>query len=265
MSKREIKVSRIDLDPGTLEERGDLVASDEAVCLFINGEHYRTLMATPSMIEELAVGHLLGEGVIGSREELRSVEVEPGRVLVELGGEVDVGLLNMGRFGVITTACGSPSPPVAGEGLSSVRVGSGLEVEAERLWGMVRELNLRSLLFRETGGAHSAMLCDPEGRVLCFAEDVGRHNAVDKAIGAGALGGFDLGGCVLVSSGRQSGEIVLKAARVGVQVVASVAGPLASGVMVAEETGLTLVCFVRGRRMNVYTHPERVLLRKAKP
>ena len=102
------------------------------------------------------------------------------------------------------------------------------------------------------------MLCDVEGEVLAYAEDVGRHNAVDKVIGALALDGGDFSRCVLVSSGRQSSYMVLKAARVGIPVVVSQAGPLESGIRVAEELGVTLICFARGRRMNIYTHPKRV-------
>jgi len=98
-----------------------------------------------------------------------------------------------------------------------------------------------------------------EGGEGFFAEDVGRHNAVDKVVGAGVLGGVDFGGWVLVSTGRLSGEVVLKAARVGVSMVASVAGPLESGVRVAEAAGITLVGFIRGRRMNVYAHGDRVV------
>jgi FdhD protein len=103
------------------------------------------------------------------------------------------------------------------------------------------------------------MLFSLGGDPLFFGEDVGRHNAVDKVVGAGVLEGLDFGGCVLVSSGRLSGEIVLKAARVGVPVVVSVAGPLESGVRIAEAAGITLVGFVRGRRLNVYTHGERIV------
>jgi FdhD protein len=112
---------------------------------------------------------------------------------------------------------------------------------------------------RETGGTHSAAICGPGGDVFAFAEDVGRHNAVDKVVGSGALRGVDLSGCVLISSGRQSGEMVLKAARGGIPVVASVAGPLESGIRLAEAAGITLICFVRGRHMNVYTNPERII------
>ena len=159
---------------------------------------------------------------------------------------------------LITTACGSLSTPIYGNQLSSLKITSDIKLEAEKIWGLVRELNLRSEIYKKTGGTHSAMLCSFEGEVLSFAEDVGRHNAVDKVIGAGILGKVDLGECVLISSGRQSSEIVLKVARSGIPIIASVAGPLRSGIGIADATGITLICFVRGRRMNIYTHHERI-------
>ena len=258
MSTKRIKLHRVDLEHKIITERDDTVSTDEAVCVFINGEYYRTLIATPTMIEELVVGHLIGEGIINSLDDLKAVEVEPLKVRVELQDEVDLDRINMRKVNLITTACGSLSPPVRGDQLDQMWNASDIEVEAERIWDMVRELNLRSQIYRETGGNHSAMLCSPEGEVLSFAEDVGRHNAVDKVIGEGLIRGIRLEECVLVSSGRQSSEIVLKVARCGTPVIASVAGPLESGIKIADATGITLVCFVRGRRMNVYTHHDRI-------
>jgi FdhD protein len=258
VSTKRIKLHRVDLEYKDITERDDTVASDEAVCIFVNGEYYRTLIATPTMIEELVVGHLMGEGIIDSPGDLKAVEVEPLKVRVELRENVDLDLLNISKVDLITTACGSLSTPIQGYQLSSLRITSDIEVEAEKIWGMVRELNLRSEIYKKTGGTHSAMLCSPDGDVVSFAEDVGRHNAVDKVIGAGILGKIDLGECVLVSSGRQSSEIVLKVARSGIPMIASVAGPLRSGIGIADATGITLICFVRGRRMNIYAHHERI-------
>jgi len=251
MSSIGVRVRRFELDSGGFVEREDRIAADAAICVFVNGELFRTLLASPVMVEELVVGHLVGEGVIESVDEVVSLEVAPLKVYVELRGEVDLERLTRGKAALITTACGG------GLGLSvASREGS---IGAEGVWSMARELNLRSGTYRETGGTHAAMLFSLGGEALFFGEDVGRHNAVDKVVGAGLLGGVDLGGCVLVSSGRLSGEIVLKAARVGVPVVVSVAGPLESGVRIAEAAGITLVGFVRGRRLNVYTHGERVV------
>ncbi len=259
MSSIGVKVHRFELDSGGFVEREDRIAADAAICIFINGELFRTLLASPVMIEELVVGHLVGEGIIGSADELVSVEVSPLKVYVELRGEVDLKRLTMGKVDLITTACGAAASPseLRGLGLSAASMEG--TIGAEDVWLMARELNLRSDTYKETGGTHSAMLFSLGGEALFFGEDVGRHNAVDKVVGAGVLGGRDFGGCVLVSSGRLSGEIVLKAARVGVPVVVSVAGPLESGIRIAEAAGITLVGFVRGRRLNVYTHRDRVV------
>ena len=108
-----------------------------------------------------------------------------------------------------------------------------------------------------TGGTHSAAIFHEE-KLVAFAEDIGRHNAVDKVIGAAAMKKVEFSKCVIVSSGRQPANMVLKAARVGIPIVASIAGPVNSGVDIAIKTGVTLICFVRGQRMNVYSYPERV-------
>ena len=259
MASEHVRLYRVDLKERSKREIDDVVASDEAVCVFINDEFYRTMIATPGMTRELVLGHLFTEGVIGSMEDVAELEVLPLKVHVELRGEVDFERLNMSKVDLITTACGSLSTPVNPGQLEALGVSSDVKIEAEVVWRMVRELNLRGEKYKETGGTHSAMLCKVDGEVISFAEDVGRHNAVDKVIGAALIEGVDFGECALMSSGRQSSEMVLKAARSGVPVVASVAAPLASGIQVARVTGITLVCFVRGRRMNVYSHNERVI------
>jgi len=261
MSIREIKIQRFDLRDGTVNDFEDEVALDDAVCIFLNDEYFRTLIASPNMKKELVVGHLLSEGIITSKNEVLEVEVRPPQVSIVLKKDVDLGIQSMNKMRLVTTACGSSPVPLKTEQLGSLKVRSDVRVEADNILSMMSELNRRSSVFRRTGGTHSAMLCSQEGRVLAFAEDVGRHNAVDKVVGAGALGGYEMNRCILLSSGRQSSEIVLKAARSGIPLIASVAGPLASGINVAEAAGITLICFVRGKRMNVYTHPQRVSIK----
>jgi formate dehydrogenase accessory protein FdhD len=120
-------------------------------------------------------------------------------------------------------------------------------------------LNFSAETFRKTGGVHVAAIYNGED-VEALAEDIGRHNAVDKVIGIGALNRTDFSACFLALSGRLTGDIVFKAARVGVPIVASLAAAIDSGITMARNTGLTLVGFVRGNRMNIYTFPERVCL-----
>lgn len=258
MSIRAIRLHRFDLRQGAAVEVEDEVAVDEAVCIFVNDEYYRTLIATPTMKRELVVGHLIGEGVVRSLDEILKIEDQPPKVNVDLHGDVDLDFLRWNRLDLITTACGSSTTPLTENQLEPLKVGPDVRIGAEKIWRMVAELNRKSDIFHRTGGTHSAMLCDHEGDVHAFAEDVGRHNAVDKVVGAGSMGGHDMNMSMLACSGRQSSEIVLKAARSGIPVVAAVAGPLESGIKIAEAAGITLICFVRGRRMNVYTHPQRI-------
>ena len=131
-------------------------------------------------------------------------------------------------------------------------------MEAQVILDSVRRLNTLAETFRRTGGVHIAALYSVDGELKALAEDVGRHNAVDKVFGAGALNKLDFTKCFLASSGRLTGDIVLKAARMRVPAVASMTAAISSGVEAAQRTGITLIGFVRGKRMNLYTYPERI-------
>jgi len=252
------KTLRIGLKPSAvISEFDDEVALDEPVCIFINGDYHVTLIATPAMKRELAVGYLFSEGVIDSVDDIRSMELRGNDVHLSLKGEVDLRDAAVSMMNLIVTACGS-SPRGTADRLNVPKVTSDLQVDAEMILQMIAKLNRRSSVHPRTGGTHAAMLCSDEGGVLAFAEDVGRHNAVDKVIGSMVLGGKDLGRCILTSTGRQSGEMVQKAARGGVPIVASMTAPLTSGIRLAEMAGITLICFARGRRLQVYTNPQRI-------
>lgn len=246
---RKVEIKRIRVD-GSTEALIDSVASDAAVCIFVDGEFYRTLVASPGMLEELVVGHLYAEGVVSSRTDIAELRVTPERVDVSLRCPVNLSEITMGKSRLLTTACaGSPRTR-----LGSVRgVQRVEELDAAVIHGVIDELNRLSTVFRETGGTHSALIHQRDDGVVAFAEDVGRHNALDKVIGRCLLDGVDLSRCVLASSGRLAGEMVLKAATAGIPVACSVSAPLMSGIKIAEEAGIRLVGFVRGPRMNVYS------------
>jgi len=236
----------------------DELALDEPICIFVNGEYHVTLIATPEMEEELAAGYLLTQGVIDSVDEIDGIEMDDGNVNVTLAGAVDLRGASVSMMNLIVTACAS-SPRAENTRTQVPMVSSGLRVEASRLKDMITELNSRSSVHRRTRGTHAAMLCDGDGEVLAFAEDVGRHNAVDKVVGVHALKGGELGSCVLLSTGRQSGEMVQKACRVGVPVISSMTVPLVSGVRLAEASGVTLTS-MSGGRLRVYSAPSRIIV-----
>jgi FdhD protein len=243
--------------PEAEEAEGEL-ALDEPICIFVNGEYHVTLIATPEMERELAVGYLLTQGVMESVDEIEGVEMDDGNVKVTLIDSVDLRGASVSVMNLIVTACAS-SPRAERTRTHVPIVSSRLRVEATRIKEMIAALNSRCSVHRRTRGTHAAMLCGGDGDVLAFAEDVGRHNAVDKVVGAHALNGGDLGACVLLSTGRQSGEMVQKACRVGIPVVASMTVPLVSGVRLAEASGVTLTS-MSGGRLRVYSAPHRIMM-----
>ncbi|MBS7627822.1 formate dehydrogenase accessory sulfurtransferase FdhD [Candidatus Bathyarchaeota archaeon] len=264
-STSKVKVVRINVREGKHLEVEDLVAVEAPISLYINGIRWANLMATPTMLKELTLGYALSEGLLRNLSELRSVRVEDNAVKLEAKINIDLNrrlqrVWNSDCVGILSTLRNSMDK--GSEILDRLKVplvSSGYAVKGSELLKMASELNLRSDTFKATGGVHSAALFQ-RGHLVAFAEDVGRHNAIDKVLGAGALSNVDFQNTVLISSGRLGGEMVIKAARLGIPIVASISAPLLSGIMVAEKAGITLLGFVRGLRLNVYSHPGRILL-----
>ena len=264
---REVEIKRVNVAEGKFEQRKDLVAEETPLHVFLNQTHYATILCSPSMLTELAVGHLFSEGVLHSLGEIREVCLEDGgKCVVQLEKGIDAEKrveLSQSFARLIVSACGgSDYWPLSKlvDRIKPVKVESSVVVKAGTILESIRRLNSVAETFRKTGGVHVASLNRIDGGLVAFAEDVGRHNAVDKVIGVGVLGGVNFGDCFLALSGRLSGDIVLKAARLRVPVVVSQAAALGSGVDVAERLGVTLVGFVRGSRMNIYARSERVVV-----
>jgi FdhD protein len=260
---RQVNITRIDLSTGKTQSILDFVAEEVPFQLFVNMAFWATILCSPTNLKEMAVGHLLSEGVLKSIDEIDEVtqkETEGScNVKLKLGikAEDRVRLSRLHQR-VITSACGSGSPyQYVGK---SPTVDSDLTVKAQVVFDCVNQLNFKAEGFRKTGGLHVAAIYHANGSLVALAEDVGRHNAVDKAIGIAALAKADLSMCFLALSGRMSGDVAFKAAKVGLPIVASLSAALSSGVAMGEVTNLTLAGFVRGKRMNIYTVPSRITL-----
>ncbi|MEM2880120.1 MAG: formate dehydrogenase accessory sulfurtransferase FdhD [Candidatus Bathyarchaeia archaeon] len=257
-----MEVVKIDTASGKAHKIDDFVAVEKPVHIFLGGVHYATIFCTPTDFKELVVGHLLCEGIVKAVSEIQEVAFKNGDLChVSLKPTINVErrLKLLSRlYRVIPSACGGPYQPKILERLKPVA--SSGKVKAETIQKCVADLNRIAETFRKTGGVHVAAVYKADGTMLAFAEDVGRHNAVDKAVGKSALKSALFSECFLALSGRLSADIVLKAARVGVPIVASIAAALNSGIEVARKANLTLIGFVRGKRMNVYNAPERILL-----
>jgi FdhD protein len=260
---RGVMVSMVDIAAADVKKERDFVSREVPLHIFLGSIHFVSILCSPTLLKELAVGHLLGEGVVKSVDEIVDVDFdEESRCYISLReADVEERVVVSKPFArLIVSSCGDARYRSLSELLDSVMLAPlpSWSIKAKTILKSVRRLNVLGEIFRRTGGVHVAGLFRRDGELVGSAEDVGRHNAVDKVVGAAALGGQDLGECFLVLSGRLTGDIVLKAARVGVPVVASLAAAVDSGIVVAERFGLTLVGFVRGSRMNVYAGVERI-------
>ncbi len=247
---------RVDLRRKSAQPFMDKIVLESQVSLCINGHHYSVMLVSPFEIRELAIGHLMTERMISKPNEILELKIIKGRIDIRLSKEPHIE-----KTRTISTGCGSGKnkiPPQIWMRLkkqdSSVRFASQAIIEA------AKNLNLSAEIYRETGGTHAAALMDDQGRILAISEDISRHNAVDKVIGKAVLQGLDFKEVFLTSSGRITSDIVIKAASVGIPVIVSISAPTDKGIKLAEMMGLTLIGFARGKRFNIYTHPERIIL-----
>jgi FdhD protein len=256
-----IQMEKIDLQSNICRKTLDEVALEAPVNIFVNEEYVITLLATPSMQQELVIGWLFTEDVLQSVDQIAHITTTQDMVKVVTHHPIDakkIRAVSVSRL--LTTACGLSARKffqVIGQQDKSP-IQSDYQVQAHQLPPMMKRLN-QSQLFQTTGGVHAAALYHAN-HLLVLAEDVGRHNAVDKVVGAGIQAGIDFSKSILVSSGRQPADMVLKAARMGIPIIVSRAAPIRSGIKAAENAGVTLVCFLRDQRMNVYTHHNRILV-----
>lgn len=241
----------------------DEVATEWPLTVVVEGEEWVTLVCSPTHLDELLVGFLLSEGVIEQPEEIRRLEFTADGTRAEIVVGRDVrslkDLLFQRRY--LTSCCGKGRVSVYFEtDARTVRPVTGdvqlLPADCHRL---IDELQKASALFRRTGGVHNACLATAEG-ILVVRSDIGRHNALDKVYGYARLNGLSVADKVVAFSGRVSSEVLLKVAKIGAPVVLSKSAPTELALALAEDLGITVVGFIRGAEMNVYTHPERIEL-----
>jgi formate dehydrogenase accessory protein FdhD len=260
---RQVNIEKIDLSTEKSSNIVDYIAEETPLHLLVNNLFWATILCTPTNLKELAVGHLLSEGIVKSIQEIEEITLKEkeNTCIVKLNSNIKVqDRISISRLHarVIASACGGGSPYQYKGKTPSVN--SKLTVKAKVIFDSVNQLNFKATGFRQTGGLHVAAIYKADGLMLALAEDVGRHNAVDKVVGIAALDKCDFAECFLALSGRMSGDVAFKAAKVGLPIVASLAAALSSGIETAKESNVTLAGFVRGKRLNVYTSPERIII-----
>ncbi|HSJ03152.1 MAG: formate dehydrogenase accessory sulfurtransferase FdhD [Verrucomicrobium sp.] len=248
----------------------DEVVSEEPLELRVEGKSIAVIMRTPGHDEELAAGFLLTEGVLTRPEDVFEISVCPSRS-EGAGGVVDV-LLTKGdvdwakltRHVFASSSCG-----VCGKATIDAIFQSfsplpwSWTITGEMLWSLPDKLRAAQSTFEKTGGLHASALFDAQGSLIVAREDVGRHSALDKVLGYAFRNGLlPLKDHVLLVSGRVSFEIMQKALAGGIGLVAAVSAPSSLAVQFAQESGQTLVGFLRGDRMNVYAGAERIVMQQ---
>lgn len=257
----------------TLQGQEDIelpVAVEEPLEILLNGEPVATLMRLPGDEKELAASFCLTEGLVACFADILLISYCPwangtgatpddlenrNRVLVTADPQ---GVRDSGRrLRLIRSGCGDADP---GDLLAAdlAPLPSRLQVTPAVLLGLNRTVLSAPRLYKETGGLHAAALFAADGQLIVVKEDIGRHNAVDKVIGYALLRGIPLEDRILFTTGRASHEMVLKAVRVGIPILASVSSPTTLAVELAQRLNCTLIGYLRGTRMNIYTHAWRV-------
>jgi FdhD protein len=248
--------------PGA-EAQVDSVAEETAIAFEYNGISHAVMLASPADLEDLALGFSLSEGIVGRLNDIYDVDIGVGELgitlSIEIAAEAFARLKERRRNLAGRTGCGlcgTESLAQVMRELPPVPAGEAFPVAA--LYEGMRRLPALQHLQATTGAAHAACRVQPDGSIDCVREDVGRHNALDKTLGALAGRGEAAEGGLIVTS-RASFEMVQKAAALGYGLLAAVSAPTAAAVRLADKLNLGLVGFLRGDRCAVYTHPERLL------
>jgi FdhD protein len=234
----------------------DFVAVEEPlnirVC-FEKCEDFAIIMRTPGHDKELSLGFLYSEGVINSIHDVESIEqVKNNAVEVRLSKPVKVRIRDL----IVNSSCG-----VCGRAfLYTLNIlKSDLKVKKELIFSFPEKLREKQSVFNISGGLHATALFDPHGELLLIYEDVGRHNAVDKVVGKLLLEDkVPASNYIMQVSGRLGYEIVSKGIKAGIPIVCGISAPTSLAIEIAEEAGLTLIGFLRGKSFNIYTHDERI-------
>jgi len=239
----------------------DKVSVEKDIVIRLNNEEFVALMCTPVMVKELAVGFLLSEGLISKKEDISDVNYN------EVDGVVSIGVRNYtkdsvknNRLQTLTSGCGRGLASDFIKGFTKEkRIESSIKISSKDITDISKEFINMSSVYKETGGVHSAALWDGR-KIEVFCEDIGRHNAIDKIFGYCLMNNISVTDKIILTSGRISSDVLIKISRRGMPVIISRNAPTSLAVEMAYFLGITLIGFVRGQRMNVYTYPERVVL-----
>src|SRR6266478_5936031 len=261
------RLSILKVDEASARQVEDDIVIEEPLEIRVNGESVSVTMRTPGDDFDLAVGLLWTEGIIHSRDEIGTIAYCPDEEQPELKNIVNVGLVDAARKLESSrrlwsnSSCGLCGKATL-EAIHQVcrPIDSRVTVDYELLCALPSRLRQSQANFERTGGIHAVGLFDTGGNLLLLREDIGRHNAVDKVLGAALRDRrISQSEAIMMVSGRLGFEIAQKALVAGIPIVASISAPSSLAVQLARDFGMTLIGFLRGPSMNIYAHAERIV------
>lgn len=247
---KKVNATRVDKEVSLVEEK---IVNDEQIKIIINNTVSRSFSISPNSLKEFTIGYLLGEGLIVSVDNISEIKIEKDTINVT----VDLADFDIRKELIVGSDCfGGWRTKID----YITEVDSNYTISREDIFEGFKKLKEEARVWKETGGTHIAGLVNKDADEFIGIEDVSRHVAVDKVIGASALKKIDFSRSFLVYSGRMPADMLIKVARVGIPILTSNAAPTSSGYAVAQKAGITLAGFVRGERFNIYTYPQRILI-----
>ena len=267
MFKRVVDIIRI--HKNLRQNINDTIVIETPVDLFINGVPLVNIVCLAKDLEFLGIGFLYSIGIINSASDIEDISADEieSKIYVKLRKDIEVDLNPLQDnpvSRVIDTSCGISSPwrNIIKKSLdklnSDLRKRDDFIISAKTISNAVLEMQKNTPLFKETGGCHGAAIFSQTGDLIAVLEDIGRHNAIDKVIGYALSNNIEMKRVFLTTTGRLTGDSVLKAIRANIPILASLSAAIESGVRLAFGYGLTLIGFVRGKKLNIYTHPYRI-------
>ncbi|WP_251550735.1 formate dehydrogenase accessory sulfurtransferase FdhD [Neobacillus muris] len=262
MKPIEVKYSTLRFEDGHSEQTEDVIVTEYPVTIKLNGQELVTMVCTPEYIEDMVIGYLASEGIIRSMEDICDLWVQ------DKDGYVHVKTVKANPYSrhfqskrYITSCCGMSrqgfvfvNDAMTAKKIDGIRV----RITVEDTFKLMEEMQESAEVFQKTGGVHNAALCD-KNQMIISRMDIGRHNALDKIYGHCLRNNLSIQDKIIVFSGRISSEILLKVAKIGCEMVVSKSAPTELALQLANQLGITTIGFVRGRSLNVYTYPDRIL------
>ncbi|MFQ6051601.1 MAG: formate dehydrogenase accessory sulfurtransferase FdhD [Candidatus Hydrothermarchaeota archaeon] len=247
---KRVNAKKIDLS-GFISRDDTFVVDEEQIRIFANGKKIGVFSTSPNLLKELAIGYLIGSGMIKDSDDIEDIEIMEDAIEVKIP-DFDENKLEIIRMEECVQGW------VVRLLNQDIYVNSDLRVGTNTLYDAMKKLQKHSRIWKLTHGTHAAGIFDKNGKEIAIAEDISRHAVIDKVIGISTLKKVDFLNTFLLCSGRIPASMILKVANANIPIIGSRSAPINPSIDVAREVGITLICFLRGRKMYVYTGDERI-------